>query len=111
MRSGGASKLRSITAASGEALPSVIVLACLSLRSELLEVVVHPVEAGLPDGPVLLGPARDLLESGGIEGARSVLGSLPSSDQPRPFQHLDVLRDRGKRHLEGLSELVDCGGT
>src|SRR6266566_7539196 len=51
MRSTGASKLRSITTASCEALPSVIVFARLSLRSELGEVVVHPVEAGLPDGP------------------------------------------------------------
>src|SRR5204863_4269499 len=59
MRSTGASKLRSITTASREALSSVIVIACLSLRAELGEVAVQPVEPGLPDGPVLLGPGRD----------------------------------------------------
>src|SRR6266508_2705448 len=93
MRSTGASKLRSITTASWEPLFSVIVFACLSLRSELCQVVVHPVEAGLPDGPVLLGPGRDLREWCAVEGARSVLGSLTPYDQSGAFQHLDVLRD------------------
>src|SRR2546427_5354443 len=91
MRSTGASKLRSITTASWELLLSVTVFACLSLRLELCEVVVHPVEAGLPDGPVLLSPGRDLLEWCGVEGTRSVLGSLTPYDQPAPFQHFDVL--------------------
>src|SRR5207249_2290401 len=61
MRSTVASKLRSITTASRRPSLSVIVFACLSLRSELCEVVVHPIEAGFPDGPVLLGPGRHLL--------------------------------------------------
>src|ERR1700704_4565670 len=91
MRPTGASKLRSITTASWEASLSVIACAYLSLRSELCEVVVHPVEAGFPDGPVLLGPGRDLLEWCGVEGTRSVLGSLTPYDQPAPFQHFDVL--------------------
>src|SRR5438876_7099175 len=107
MRSTGASKLRSIITASWEPLLSVIVFACLSTPLELCEVVVHPVEAGLPDGPVLLGPGRDLLEWCGVEGARAVLGSLTPYDQPGPHQHLDVLGDGRKRHLERLGELVD----
>src|SRR5213083_569570 len=106
MRCTGASKLRSITT-SWEPFLSLIVYACLSLRLELCEVVVHPVEAGLPDGPVLLGPGRDLLESCGVEGTRSVLGSLTPSDQPGPFEHLDVLRDGRQCQLERLGELVD----
>src|SRR5437764_6367223 len=60
MRSTGASKLRSITT-SWEPSLSVTVVACLSLRLELREVVVQPVEAGLPDGSVLLRPRRHLL--------------------------------------------------
>src|SRR6266700_260432 len=68
MRSTGASKLRSITTASREALSSVIVFVRLSLRAELHEVAVDPVEPGLPDGPVLLGPGRDLLQRRGVEG-------------------------------------------
>src|ERR1700704_3381027 len=106
MRSTGASRLRSITT-SWEPSSSVILFARPSLRSELGEVVVHPVEAGLPDGPVLLGPGRDLLEWCGVEGARSVLRTLTAHDQPGPFQHLDVLRDRRKRQLERLREVVD----
>src|SRR5215475_11367873 len=107
MRSGGASKLRSITTASRETLPSAIVLARLSLRSELHEVAVHLVEAGLPDGPVLLGPGRDLLQTCGVESAWPVLGSLALYDQSRPLQHLDVLGDGRKRQVERLGELVD----
>src|SRR2546429_7514467 len=107
MRSTEASKLRSILTASLEALSSAIAFTCPSLRSEFSEVVVHPVEAALPDGPVLLGPGRHLLEWCGVERARSVLGSLTAYDQPSPFQRLDVLRDGRKRHLERLGELVD----
>src|SRR5262249_58541291 len=59
-RSTGASTVRSITTAFSEPLSSVIVFACLSLGLELADVVVHSVEAGLPDRSVLLGPGRDL---------------------------------------------------
>src|SRR5437763_3352862 len=111
MRATGASKLRSITTASWEPLLSVIVFACLSLRLESFEVVVHAVEAGLPDGPVLLRPCRALLERCRVEAARSVLGSLATYDQPGPLEHLDVLRNRRKRHLERRGELVDGGRT
>src|SRR2546422_8535849 len=100
MRCTGASKLRSIITASWEPSLSVIVLACLSLWLEVCEVLVHPVEAGLPDGPVLLGPGRDLLQRCRVEGAWPVLGSLGPYDQAGPFQHLDVLGDGRKRQLE-----------
>src|SRR5882724_11858083 len=60
MRCTGASKVRSITTESWEPLLSPIVFVCLSLESQLSEVVVQPVEAGLPDRPVLLGPGRDV---------------------------------------------------
>src|SRR5439155_16985621 len=106
-RSTGALRVRSITTASWVPLSSVIVFACLSLLLELLDVVVHSVEAGFPDGPVLLGPRRNRLEWCGVEGARSVLGALAPCDQPRPFEHLDVLRDGRQRHVEGLGEVVD----
>src|SRR5438445_9643000 len=76
MRSAGASKLRSMTTASCEPALSFIVFACLSLRLELCEVVVHPVEEGLPDRPVLLGPGRDDLEFCGGQAASSVVRSL-----------------------------------
>src|SRR5439155_6285393 len=62
MRCTGASNVRSITTASWEPLLSPIVFACPSVRSKLFEVVIKPVEAGLPDRPVLLGPGRDFLQ-------------------------------------------------
>src|SRR5207249_761034 len=79
MSSTGASKRRSTFTASWEVL-SAIVFACLSFRLELCEVVVHPVEAGLPEGPVLLGPGRNLFEWRGVEGAGTVLGLLTPQD-------------------------------
>src|SRR6516162_3142447 len=102
----GASTMRSITTASAEPL-SVIALACPSSWPKLFEVVVHPVEASLPDGPVAFSPGRDLLKWRRVQGARPVLGSLTPHHQPGPFQHRDVFRDRRKRHLERLGELVD----
>src|SRR5205085_5193515 len=104
MTSTGASRRRSITSASRETLLSVIVSVCPWLRSNLREVVVHPVEPGFPDDPVPLGPCRDLLEWSGVEGARSVLGPLTPEDQTGTFQHLDVLRDGRQRQLERLGE-------
>jgi hypothetical protein len=77
------------------------------LSLELGEVAVHPVEAGIPDGPVLLGPGRDLLERCGVEGAGSVLSSLSPYDQTGSFQYLDVFRDGRESHLEWLGEFVD----
>src|SRR5215472_8570996 len=105
-RAKGASIMRSISTTSVEPL-SVIALACPSSWRELIEVVVHPVETGVPDGPVAFGPSRDLLEWRSVQGARSVLGSLTPHHQPGLFQHLDVFRDGRKSHLERLGELVD----
>src|SRR6516164_2234791 len=105
-RANGASTIRSITTASPELL-SVIALPCPSSWPELFEVVVHPVEAGLPDGPVAFGPGRDLLQWCRVQGARSVLGLPAPRHQPSAFQHLDVFRDGRKPHLERLGELVD----
>jgi len=69
MRFTGASKLRSITTRPGNrccrSSPSPVLRA-----SELCEVVVHPVEAGLPDGPVLLGQVETC--SSGARRGRTV---------------------------------------
>src|SRR4051812_42326599 len=94
MSSTGASNRRSMTTASPRRSLSRFMSSAPALLSELPEVVVHPVEAGFPHRPVLLGPGRDLLEARGLESARPVLGSLSPHDQPRSLQHLDVLRDR-----------------
>jgi hypothetical protein len=101
--------MRSITTACWELMRSVMVLGCLSWRSELSEVMLRAIEAGLPDRPLLLGPARDLLEWGGVEGARSELGLLPADHKPGSFQPLDVVRDGRKGYLKRLGELADRG--
>jgi hypothetical protein len=40
-----------------------------------------------------------------MKGAWSVLGLPASLDQPRPFEHLQMLADRWQRHVERLGEL------
>src|SRR4051812_11142749 len=76
-RATGASKIRSITTASWEPSLSVIGMLTFRLRPELPEVVVHPIEAGLPDRPVVLGPGRHRFEGCRVQRTRSVLG-LPT---------------------------------
>src|SRR5215831_15409061 len=83
-RANGASTMRSITTASAEPL-SVIAFARLSSWLKLSEVVVHPVEPGLPDRPVALSPGGDLLKRCGVQRAWSVLGLLTPHDQPGLF--------------------------
>ena len=70
--------MRSIVTESWDA--SALVIACffLALCLQLLEVVVHAVEARFPDGPVLLRPGDDLGQRAGVESARPVLGELPA---------------------------------
>src|SRR5262245_50028590 len=93
-RSAGASRVRSITTAFSELRSSVIVFACLSLGLELPDVVVHAVEAGLPDRSVLLGPGRDLRQWCGLQRAGAVLGPVSTHHQPRALQHLELFRER-----------------
>src|SRR5215470_16156311 len=103
----GAGKQRSITTACSATSFSVIVLVRSGRWHESCQVVVHPVEAGLPVGPAALRPGRDLVQWRRIQRTRSELGPASPNDQPSPFQHLDVLGDRRERHRERLGQLVD----
>ena len=102
----GAARLRSITTASWAPGSSVIGFIGPLSRDELREVLGHAVQACLPNRAVLLSPACDLLEGRRVQGARSVLRPVTPCDQPRSFQHLDVLRDRWEREFERLGQLV-----
>ena len=77
------------------------------LRLEFLEVAIEPVEAAFPDLPIALGPFDNVLERRGLESAWSELGFASARDEPRTFEHTEMLGDRGHGHLERRGELRD----
>src|SRR5262245_41183401 len=109
MTATGASKIRSITTASRDAVCSFIVISFLSSGAESCQVGVHAIEAVLPQRPVLLGPRRHLLEWRRVDRARPVLRLLSPHPPPGLREHLDVLGDRRQRHRERLRQLIHRG--
>src|SRR6266542_3634041 len=115
-RSRGASKTRVMTISWSDgvvtvsallALPPIALL--LSSTLELVQVLVQPVVALLPEAAVPLGPVGDLLEWPSLEPGGPPLPLPAPRDEPRPLEHLQVLRDRRQAHLERLRQLGDGG--
>src|SRR5438445_618309 len=77
------------------------------MRLKLAEVAVEAVEALLPEAPIALDPVGDLPQALGLEPAGPPLRVAAPRDQAGVLEHLEVLRDRGKAHGEGLRELGD----
>src|SRR2546423_11182442 len=109
IRPTGASNIRSIVTASCEPTLSVMVSLGHSVVSQLREVVVHPIEAGFPDGPVLLCPGCYFGQWARVEGTRPVLGEVAAGHQPGPLECLDVFGDCRQCQLEWCRQLVDGG--
>src|SRR2546428_926514 len=106
-RSRGASNTRVMTISRSDGvvtvswllpLPPIALLLCSPL--EVLQVLVQPVVALLPEVPVPLGPLGNLLERPRLEPGGPPLPLPAPRDQPRPLEHLQVLRDRREAHLE-----------
>src|SRR5437870_5407966 len=57
----------------------------LSSSLELLQVLVQPVVALLPEASVPLGPLGDLLDGTGLQPGGPPLPLAPPRDQPRPL--------------------------
>src|SRR5262245_2053819 len=74
---------------------------------QLAQVLVQTVEALLPVTAIAPHPVGDLLERPRRNPARPPLCVAPAFDQSRLLQHLEVLRDGGKTHLEWLCQLTD----
>src|SRR5438477_13168686 len=68
---------------------------------------VETVETLLPKNAVALHPLRGLAQTVRLEPGRSQLGVASARDQPGILEHLEVLRERRKRHVEWLRELRD----
>jgi len=75
---------------------------------ELRQIIVEPVHALLPELAVLFEPFGRLLQGGGFQMARTPLSFSTPFDQPRAFQHFQVLGYRRRRYCERLGELFDC---
>ena len=72
------------------------------VRFELLQVVVEPVEALLPEAAVVVKPVVHRLKLLWVELARTPLRIPPPGDQARILQHLEMTGDGRKADVEGL---------
>src|SRR4051794_39529273 len=70
------------------------------------EARLEPIEAGLPEATVSLKPLDGLGRGRSLEPRGAELRRAAPGDQPRPLQHLEVLRDRLDADRERLGELV-----
>src|SRR6185503_6615116 len=70
---------------------AVVIVVLLLLQ--VLEVVVEPFVARIPEAAVVLGPLGDLLERRRLEPARSPLRFAAACDETRALEHPQVLRD------------------
>src|SRR5262245_37288027 len=84
-------------------LASTSLLLCLQLG----QVLVEAVKALLPEAAVALQPVHPVLPRRRFQPARPPLRLAAALDQPRPLQHLEMLRHRGAADLERLGELAD----
>src|SRR5207237_8333029 len=80
------------------ALPDAVMVPLLPLQ--LLQIVVQPVVALLPEPAVLLRPLGGLLQWRRPEPGGPLLTVPAAGDQPRPLQDFEVLGDGGLAHPE-----------
>src|SRR5688572_299444 len=88
-------------------LPPIALL--LSSSLELIQVLLQPVVAFLPETPVPLRPRGDLLQRSRLEPGWPPLPLATPGDEPRSLQHLQVLRDGRQAHLERFRQLRHRG--
>src|SRR5262245_27604345 len=106
----GAANTRVSTISRSEGNVSVIALflasTSLLLCLQLSQIFVEAVEALLPEAAVALEPVHRVLHRGRFQPARPPLRLAAARDQPRPLQHLEMLRHRRAAHLERPGELA-----
>src|SRR5262245_46991946 len=113
MRLRGASKTRVTTsalsspwvAALGFALAAILLL----LRLQFAQVIVQAVETLFPEAAITFQPVVHLLERTRLDATGPPLRLAPAQDQAGALQHLEMLGDGGKAHVEGFGELGHRG--
>jgi hypothetical protein len=109
----GASKVREMRSSglfvglSGSATISGLRVTARLLSLQFFEVVIEAIEALFPEAAVPLHPCGRFLQAGGLAAARTGLGVAASGDELGALQDLEVLRDGGEAHVEGLGEIHD----
>src|SRR5215472_4652405 len=81
----------------------------LLLALQFLQVVLQPVEALFPEAAVIFQPVSRALERARSQPAWPPLRRAAAGDQAGVLQHLEVLGDAGKAHVERLREFGDRG--
>src|SRR5260370_37771887 len=76
---------------------------------DVAHVLVELVEPLLPDPPVLLDPADGRVQHRTLQVAGPELGATGPGDEPALLEHLQVLGDARKGHVERRGQLVHRG--
>src|SRR5207245_8454315 len=76
---------------------------------QLAQIALEAVEALVPEAAIMLDPVGDLLQRARLQPAGPPLRLAAARDQAGALQHLEMLRDAGKAHVEGLGELGHRG--
>src|SRR6185295_7880532 len=87
--------------------PCLFLLLLLLLRLQLAQIIFEAIEALFPKAAVAFEPVVDALERLGLDAAGAPLRLAAARDQPGALQHLEVLGDRRKAHVEGFGQLGD----
>src|SRR6266542_1533082 len=112
-RSRGASNTRVVTISRSDGVVTVSTLLPLpiaflpSSALELVQVLVQPVVALLPELPVSFGPLGDVPERPRLEPGGPPSPWPAARDPPRPRDHFPVPRDRRPRHLDTTCKRSD----
>src|SRR5271156_5281636 len=108
-RARGASYRRVVTIARAASSATGSFLASMSLLLGLqcLQIDAQPIEALVPQTPVIREPRIDALEGARRDAAGPPLRLAPACDQAGPLEHLEMLGDGGATHLERPGELAD----
>src|SRR5262245_21976292 len=92
-------------AALGFAFAAILLL----LRLQFAQVIVQAIETLLPESAVTFQPVVHLLERTRLDAAGPPLRLAPAQDQAGALQHLEMLGDGGKAHVEGFGEFRHRG--
>src|SRR5262245_14908137 len=103
----GASNSRMAMMACGSRSRSMLFRAAtrLPLGLQLAQVIVQAIETFLPEAAIGLEPRIDALEGVGLDAAGPPLRLAAARDEARTLQHLEMLGDGRKAHLERLRHL------
>src|ERR1700682_6129743 len=104
----GASRTREITISrSDDAVTGLFFRSATPflLRLQFVQIVVQAIQALLPMAAVIRNPIGDLLERCRLQTAGAPLGLAPARNQAGTLQHLEMLGNPGKTHLERCGQL------